>query len=240
MCFYTEFTKSLSSNNNYDSYSVKYFNKETISNLAYYLLVTNIIIDKSQRIEMSIYQILKNSSAYKNIEEIINIPLEDELNKKGLDVINSIRFENVSMGYGENMIFEGLTFKLSKGDAILINGKNGSGKSSLLKLISGLIKHIDGDIYFNDVDINNINIHDIRENICYLSQEELLLNEELNKYLNIISGNDISEEEYNKYKDMVKLKNFNECIKDNGLNLSGGQKKKILLMKLLAKKIRVH
>lgn len=213
-------------------------NKGSSGNLAYYFLVTNLIIDKSQRIEMSLYQIMKNFSAYDNVEKLINIEVEEDANKVYLEDINSIIFENVEMSYGENTLFKNLSFELHKGDSVLVKGSNGSGKSTLLKIISGLISNSDGIVYYNGYNSNCICKKSFSDNIIYLGQDELILNENLKDYLSIISNEKIGDIDYEQYLKIVGLSTIEEPIKNNGKDLSGGEKKKILLMKLLFQKYK--
>ena len=61
---------------------------------------------------------------------------------------NSLEFKDISFGFKENKknIFENLNFKISSGEIIGIEGENGVGKSTFLKIVSGLIKPSSGEI----------------------------------------------------------------------------------------------
>lgn len=201
----------------------------------YYMYLTNLVIDKSQKIEDNLFKFMKNMASFDNIGDILE--LEEVTNEGGrvLNDINSIQFDNVSLAYEDNKyIFKNLSFKANAGDAILLRGFNGSGKSSVLKMIAGLINPSKGNIKYNDVDVTDISKRDLYRNICFLSQEELLLNESVKDYIEIMSHRQVSDKETEDWMQQVGLnKNF-RTISDNGKSLSGGEKKKYLLLKLLS------
>ena len=67
---------------------------------------------------------------------------------------NQLKVSNISCERQENIIFKDLNFLANSGELIRILGKNGSGKSSLLKIITGLLKPVTGSILWNDHEIN--------------------------------------------------------------------------------------
>ena len=83
-----------------------------------------------------------------------------------------IRFENVVKSYeGGEKIIKDLTFAVSRGEFITMIGKSGSGKTTVLKLINGLIRPDSGVIYINDQAISNQDIINLRRNIGYVIQQ---------------------------------------------------------------------
>lgn len=215
---------------------------KTISagNLVYYIFVTNLIIEKSQAIEDNLYRFMKNMAAFQNIDDIIKLDITTNENKKEVSDISEITFDHVSLSYKNGTeVFKNKSFTMSKGDSILIKGENGSGKSSMLKMIADLISPTSGDIKYNGESFFDINRNTLYKSICYLNQEELLLNETLEDYLSIISHKKITQSDYDYYASRVNLKKDYGIISDNGKKFSGGEKKKAIIMKLLARKEEV-
>ena len=66
-----------------------------------------------------------------------------------------IKIENVSFKYEDEYVLKDLNFSVNEGEIIAIVGKNGSGKSTIGKLVSGIIKLKEGHIYIDDIDILN-------------------------------------------------------------------------------------
>jgi zinc transport system ATP-binding protein len=64
--------------------------------------------------------------------------------------MTQIEVKDASLGYGKNIIVEGLTFSVSKGDYLCVVGENGAGKSTLVKALLGLLAPLNGSISFGD------------------------------------------------------------------------------------------
>lgn len=90
-----------------------------------------------------------------------------------LGSINSIEFCDVSFRYTPDGpdVLRGISFKLSSGDKIALVGKNGQGKSTVVKLMLRLYDATDGKILINDRPISEYKIDDLRREISYLSQQ---------------------------------------------------------------------
>ncbi|MEG1427468.1 MAG: ABC transporter ATP-binding protein, partial [Oscillospiraceae bacterium] len=101
--------------------------------------------------------------------------LEDEEEFDLSRVDKTIRFENVSFSYGDKVVLDGVNLRILPGEKVLIAGKNGEGKSTLLKLICGLYRPDSGKIYWGDKDIARVNIGSIAKNCNYISQESHML-----------------------------------------------------------------
>lgn len=201
----------------------------------YYMYLTNLVIEKSQKIEDNLFRFMKNMASFDNIGEIIK--MAEITNEDGtvLSGIRNIKFNNVSLSYDDrNYVFKNLSFEANAGDAIILRGVNGSGKSSVLKMIAGLIEPTSGDINYNDISLADISKSKLYSNICFLSQDEILLNESVQDYLEIMSHRNISRAEVDEWMEQVGLAKDFRTICDNGKSLSGGERKKYLLLKLMA------
>ena len=70
--------------------------------------------------------------------------------RQPLASLETIRFENVDLCYGERQVIKGLSFVLQRGDKVCLTGANGSGKSTLLALAAGFLVPSDGQVLYND------------------------------------------------------------------------------------------
>lgn len=138
------------------------------------------------------------------------------------DVLFSL--EDVSIVYGNNILVENINFSINKGDRIAIRGKNGSGKTSLLKI---LIKE-------NNNYKGNINSGSGIK-ISYISQDTSFLNGSFNDFIN---SENIDE---TLFKVLLAKLDFNQNMYDKKLeNLSDGQKKKVLIAKSLLTSAHIY
>lgn len=129
---------------------------------------------------MSIGQSYQNAlSAYSRIMEIKKLPIEIE-GTKILTRVNSIEIKNVVFNFGERKIFKNLNKKFLRGKIYCIIGKNGTGKTTLINLICGMLKPETGEIYFNGLKITEINmIHARKHLIAVVEQKDFLKNDNL-------------------------------------------------------------
>ena len=79
--------------------------------------------------------------------------------------LTPLKVENLTFGYTkDNLLYQNLTFDLTRGEKLLVVGENGIGKTTLLKLIMGLLTPIEGNIIIND-----------KTTISYYAQEHEIL-----------------------------------------------------------------
>lgn len=193
--------------------------------------------------------LLPMSTLYKRSEEFNDQLLSDsEFSNDTLinGTINSIKAENIKFSYIENStVISNLSFEVSKGDILLIKGKNGSGKSTLIYLLLKFYNLTGGDVIYNTTSIEGVSSRGILQHVAVLPQHPFIFNESIKS--NIEMGSDIDPSEY---KNVLLTTNLNEfidgleesdrtVISENGVNISGGQVKKIGLARALAKKSEI-
>lgn len=163
----------------------------------------------------------------------------------------NIQFQNVSFRYNQNdesspLILNQIQFELPQGKSLALVGATGSGKSTIIKLMSKLYDGYTGKILINNQDLNELSAENLRKNIAIVPQDIVLF--EGSVLFNITLGNkDISHEEAINAATTVGLNNFVEKlpnkyeyeIKEGGANLSVGQRQLIAFARALAKKPKI-
>ena len=150
--------------------------------------------------------------------------------------MSRLTVSNLSCQKGYNLLFENLSFEVSPGEVMKISGSNGSGKTSLLRIIAGLSSPESGFIEYNQKKTNSRNHN---EKFLYLGHQSALSPEltciENLEYLNGLSSG-------------VDASNIQKALKEIGLNgyendfsgsLSAGQKRKIVLSMLFITQAKV-
>lgn len=175
------------------------------------------------------------------IEDILNEPIENLLikEKNHMETIDKIKLESIYFRYNNQLVLKNLNLTINKAGFYSIVGKNGCGKSTLVKLILRLYRQEDGNIYFNDSNIEDINLSNLRKHISYIAKEPFLLNESI-RY-NITMGNEIDEKKLNDICEKLELLDFihnlpnkyEEIIGEKGFVLSSGTKQKLSIARAL-------
>lgn len=132
--------------------------------------------------------------------------------------------DDVSIFYGEKTACRGVSFNIEKGDRIALSGRNGSGKSSLIKLICG-----------EDISYTGTFRRASQLKISYVSQDTSHLNGNLTGYAR---ENDIDE---SLFKAILRKLDFSRVQFEKDMSdFSGGQKKKVLIARSLCEKVHLH
>jgi ATP-binding cassette subfamily B protein len=153
-------------------------------------------------------------------------------------------FDNVSFEYEDTNIkaLSDISFTLEKGKTLAILGKTGSGKSTILSLISRLYDVNDGQITIDGQPITTVNLYDLRNQISVVPQDAFLFSDSIKN--NIKFGNEqASDEEVIAaaikavVHDNIMLFNdgYETVLGERGITLSGGQKQRVSIARALIK-----
>ena len=132
------------------------------------------------------------------ITEIENLP-DEELRYKDIDAaalyneMKNISINDISFSYNEEVIFENANVTIPKGSLVAISGISGIGKSTLIKLIMGIISPYDGEIIINTNSTSYISDASLRKLFAYVPQGNMILSGSIKDNIAFMSGN-INEE----------------------------------------------
>ncbi len=140
---------------------------------------------------------------------------------------------NISFFYNKNEILNNINLNLNKGEIAIIIGESGSGKTTILKLINGLLSPSSGKIFFKDKDIFNYNPTFLRKKICYIPQTSVAIAE------NVFSEFKMVKKDINKEEVLALIYEFklNDKILEVPMNnLSIGQQQRISILRSIINK----
>lgn len=211
---------------------ITYFNM-IISTISYYLN-----IGKS-------FQNCKSS--FDRIEELLDIPKEVN-GDKFIDTLNEIKIDKVSFSYDNKCILDEFSYTFRSGNIYCIKGNNGVGKSTLLNIIIGLISdYSNGSIYFNQININQLDMYKIRKELFSIVPQDYILKDvELENILNKIKNrkkySNNFEYSYNINNILSFLNKINLELDENKSEtntFSGGENQKLAIFNAFLKKADV-
>lgn len=182
------------------------------------------LIQRAEASQKRINEFLSDNSTIKNF------------GKQKLTSIDEIEFKNIFFKYekSKNYALKNISFKLKKGETMGIFGKTGSGKSTILALITRIYDLSKGDILLNNKPIHKYDLEILRRKFGYVPQDGYLFSGTIEenisyssskidrKKLNLSTENAAIDEEIKKFPNKYKTK-----IGERGVQLSGGQKQRI-------------
>ena len=195
-----------------------------------------------------ISKIKRAQISYKRLDGVFELERE-KINIKPRDHIQNtlrgnIKINNLTYKYPGFMdrVLNNINIDIKQGETLGIIGTLGSGKSTLMNLLLRLYQVERGKIIIDGRDINDIPIEELRNNICYITQDNFLFSTTLRENIRLFKDNfrddDIKESTRNAmiYDDIKNMPNGIETvIGERGVDLSGGQKQRIVISRAFLK-----
>ena len=180
------------------------------------------------------------------LDEQPSIINNDDLVEFPTDGNGTIEFENVDFSYGNDTIFNELSFKVEGQKTIAIVGATGSGKSTLSYLLPRLYDVKSGTIKIDNVDIKKIKLDDLRNNVSLAFEESFLFSNSAKD--NIAIGSiEASQQEVEEAAIIAKAHEFisqlpetyETKVGERGYGLSGGQRQRIALARAIVRNPKI-
>ena len=117
-----------------------------------------------------IYKDVDNS--IKEVNQVLSLPNEQIKGNQISNYTGEMTVLNLTMTYPQtkNPVFESINFEISSGKMLCISGNNGSGKTSLIKTIIGILPYTKGQILYEKIEISQLSVNWLRHNISYMPQ----------------------------------------------------------------------
>ena len=151
----------------------------------------------------------------------------------------AIEFKNIKKVYGNKVVLERFNFSVAKGEFVTIIGSSGCGKTTVLKMINGLIEPTSGDIFVDGSNILDKNLTELRRNIGYAIQGSVLfphmtVEQNISYVPNLINKKNKEKTKLAVSK-WMKLVGLDEELKERyPAELSGGQQQRVGIARALA------
>ena len=196
------------------------------------------IADRFNTLQMGMVAVDRIFSIFEN-DSIINETGDiDKTNFKG-----KIDFRNVRFSYISNIeVLKGISFSVKPGETLAIVGPTGSGKTTIINLISRLYDLNSGQINIDDRSINEYKLNCLRSNIGVILQDVFLFADTIQNNVTLFDENISKDEVINAAKElgihefiMSLPENYNFNVQERGNTLSAGQKQLIAFMRVLIK-----
>ena len=217
------------------------------------IILAQKVLPLMQKIYESLSLISTTKDSFENIVNYLydyneNFKITKFINddKEGISKFQNLTFEKVYFKYEKDIIFNGISFNIEKGEKVAIVGDSGSGKTTLLRIILGLLYPQKGIIKVNNNELNfkEVLIRKSWQNIIgYVPQEVFL---EKGSIRSNITFSDIKNTENNKIIEQIiktvslenlvrKIGGIESLVNEGGVGLSGGEKQRLAIARALYK-----
>lgn len=185
-------------------------------------------------------------AASRSLFSVIDQPEEiDTGSHVSNSISGSIRFSNVSFSYnkGEKNVLENISFEIKAGKSLAIVGRSGSGKSTIVNLLARFYNLSKGEIFIDDIPIQEYVLSNLRKNISLVNQDVILFNDTISNNLaygeltNTTTADQLIAAETAHILDFAKEfpNGLETIIGDRGELLSGGQRQRIAIGRAILK-----
>ncbi|HZH35931.1 MAG TPA: ABC transporter ATP-binding protein, partial [Flavisolibacter sp.] len=181
-----------------------------------------------------------------NFENLMQKKPEVEPAKpKALGPVQTLEFREVSFKHqtAQHKAIDKISFQTAKGETLAFVGPSGSGKTTLMKLLVGLYRPQEGNVFYNGIDENNIHFDDLRRQIGFVTQDTQLFSGTIKENLLFVNPQATEEDLLDALRkascqNLVERaeKGLDTMIGEGGLKLSGGEKQRLSIARALIRK----
>ena len=219
-------------------------------NIAEFIIYVNMLTWPMASIGWVTAIIQRAAASQKRINEFLKVETQFNLNDGIIhEFKDKISFKNVDFVYPDSNIkaLENISFEIKFGQTIAIVGKTGSGKSTIINLLSRMYNTTSGSIEIDNINIKKINLNNLRSQISLVPQEDLLFSDTISNNIAFGSRKNISQKEI----EIVSKKSaihdnivnfplgYQTLVGERGVTLSGGQKQRVSIARGLIKNSKI-
>lgn len=226
-------------------------NKITVGDLVAFNGYIALLVTPMNAIPWIVNKYKRAVVSYNRLNDVFSLKEEDvEINEKKVDneLQGHIKIDNLTYTYPgtKKEVLKDINLEIKPGKNLGIIGVLGSGKTTLANLLLKLYRVKENKIYIDGEDINDIDTKVLRENICYITQENFLFSTSLKENISLFREEYKDEEIKNStksaivYDDILQMpENINTIIGEKGIDLSGGQKQRVVISRAFLKKSNI-
>jgi len=218
---------------------------ESIGTIAQFILYINMLTWPVASLGWVSSLVQEAEASQKRLNEFLTIePTIYNTAKEHHIIVGKIEFKNVAFTYEDTNItaLNNISFALNTGETLAILGKTGSGKSSIISLVSRMYDSTSGSVYIDDKLIKDVNLDDLRNNISVVPQDAFLFSDSIKNNIKFGNENATDAEIMDAAKKAVVHHNIDEftnkydtILGERGITLSGGQKQRVSIARALIK-----
>lgn len=218
---------------------------QNVGTIAQFILYVNMLNWPVTSIGWVSSLVQEAEASQKRINEFLTIEPDIKNNTETRTPIQGeIEFSNVTFTYEDTNItaLNNVSFKVNKGETLAVLGKTGSGKSTVLSLITRLYEVQNGKITMDGKPLAELNLYDLRNSIGIVPQDAFLFSDSIKNNIKFGKENATDEEIFEAAKKAVVHTNimgftnqYETILGERGITLSGGQKQRVSIARAIIK-----
>jgi len=218
---------------------------KSIGTIAEFILYVNMLTWPVASLGWVSSMVQEAEASQKRLNEFLKIvPDIQNKNENTSKIEGHIAFENVSYTYQDTNIeaLQNISFTVKKGETLAILGNTGSGKSTVLALISRMYDVTNGQLKIDGKEISQLNLFDLRNSIGIVPQDAFLFSDSIKNNIKFGKENASDDEVFQAVKNAVvhdNIEGFNKgydtVLGERGITLSGGQKQRVSIARAIIK-----
>ncbi len=184
-----------------------------------------------------------------NFEKLLNTPTETKPQAPTkLGVVENLIFENINFKHATANAYalEDINFEVKKGETIAFVGPSGSGKTTLVKLLVGLYHPMEGQISYNNITSDLLDIDELRNQIGFVTQDTQLFSGTIRENLQFVNPKATDELMVDKLQkaachNLLKRADngLDTIIGEGGMKISGGEKQRLSIARALLRNPKI-
>lgn len=214
----------------------------SIGNAIVFISYVNMVLWPIRNVGRTLSDMGKVSVSIDRLNEILDLPIEDLESGLKPEIKGEIIFENVSFQYDDasTPVLKNLNFTIQPGETVAIMGPTGSGKSSLVHLLTRIYDISEGSIKIDGININEIAKSSLRKQVGLVLQEPYLYSKTLFENIRIAIPHASEQDVYDASRiasihDVITSfdQGYETPVGEKGVTLSGGQKQRVAIARTL-------
>jgi len=204
------------------------------------------LLDRMNTVQKLAHNAANKESAFWAIKHMIDESIQNKEKYTGSFVPtlnNKIVFDKVELSYGNECVLKDVSVSIKAKSLSVFVGMSGAGKTTLVDSIIGFNKPSGGQLYIDETDLNDIDMHKWRTRVGYVSQDVVLFNDSIFSNISLgdenLSAKDIEEalEMSGAYEFVMNTPDkLYSSVGERGAKLSGGQRQRIAVARALVRK----
>jgi subfamily B ATP-binding cassette protein MsbA len=218
----------------------------SVGDFASFITAAMLLLPPLKRLNQVVENWQRGMAAAQSVFELLDeVPETDAGTTEVKRVKGEIEYRDVNFNYSDerNPALRNISFKAHAGQTVAIVGRSGSGKSTLVNLLPRFYDLQQGSIFIDGIPIQDIKLHDLRQQIALVSQEVTLFNDTVANNIAYGATKNASMDEVIKAAETAHAMEFindlpdgiNTMIGDKGMLISGGQRQRIAIARAVLK-----